>query len=87
MNAINEFSNEVLRIAEAVALRDALNLYIQKIAAEYDHNNENYGNAMAFLSLLYKKYSTIAETKVEIDPYGNFVVKKQQDKRKDLNLN
>jgi hypothetical protein len=87
MNSINEFSNEVLRIAEAVALRDALNLYIQKIQAEYDHNNENYGNAMAFLKMLYTKYYTISQTQVELDIYGNYTVKKQQDRRKDLNLN
>lgn len=77
----------IFEIAEAVALREALNVYIQKVAAEYEHDNENYKNAMGFLSMLYKKYSTIAQTQVEIDLYGNLVVKKQQDVRKDFNVN
>lgn len=79
--------NSIYKIAEAVALREALNVYIQKVASEYDHENENYKNAMGFLSMLYKKYSTIAQTQVEIDFSGNYVIKKSPNLRKDFDLN
>jgi hypothetical protein len=84
---MNKDENSIFEIAEAVALREALNVYIQKIASEYSHDNENYKNAMGFLSMLYKKYSTIAQTEVEIGPYGTYVIKKSPNLRKDFNAN
>lgn len=78
----------IYQVAEAVVVTSAMSDYIVKVAKTYsDHEAEQYKSAMQFLSMVYKKFQRIATTQIEIDIYGNFVVKKQQDIRKDFNAN
>lgn len=75
-------------VAEAVVVTSAMNDYIVKVAGVYtNHEDEQYKATMQFLGIVFKKFQRIAQTQVEIDIYGNFVVKKQQDIRKDFNAN
>ena len=50
--------SEVLKIAEALILRDSLGLFMAKLQ-EYK-GQPNYEQTMAFVGALYKKYSKIA---------------------------
>ena len=75
--------DEVLKIAEALILRDSLQLYLGKLQ-EYK-GQPNYEQTMAFVGALYKKYSKIASTKVQTDAMGRITVR--PNLRTDFNNN
>jgi hypothetical protein len=75
--------DEVLKIAEALILRDSLQLYLGKLQ-EYK-GQPNYEQTMAFVGALYKKYSKIASTKCQTDEAGRITVRR--DIRRDFDLN
>ena len=75
--------SEVLKIAEALILRDSLGLFMAKLQ-EYK-GQPNYEQTMAFVGALYKKYSKIASTKVQTDAMGRITVR--PNLRTDFNNN
>lgn len=75
--------DEVLKIAEALILRDSLQLYLGKLQ-EYK-GQPNYEQTMAFVAALFKKYAKIASTKVQTDAMGRITVRR--DIRRDFDLN
>ena len=75
--------SEVLKIAEALILRDSLQLYLGKLQ-EYK-GQPNYEQTMAFVGALYKKYAKIASTKCQTDAMGNISVR--PNLRTDFNNN
>ena len=79
-------TNEIFQIMEAVCILNGINLLIQKIAAQSDHENDAYKAQMQFLSLIYKKNKKIADKRVTRDSHGNFIVD-ERDLRKDFDSN
>ena len=75
--------SEVLKIAEALILRDSLQLYLGKLQ-EYK-GQPNYEQTMAFVGALYKKYAKIASTKCQTDAMGRITVRR--DIRRDFDQN
>jgi len=75
--------SEVLKIAEALILRDSLQLYLGKLQ-EYK-GQPNYEQTMAFVASLYKRYAKIAATKCQTDAAGNISVR--PNLRTDFNNN
>ena len=75
--------SEVLKIAEALILRDSLGLFMAKLQ-EYK-GQPNYEQTMAFVGALYKKYSKIAATKCQTDAMGRITVR--PNLRTDFNNN
>jgi len=75
--------SEVLKIAEALILRDSLGLFMAKLQ-EYK-GQPNYEQTMAFVGALYKKYSKIAATKCQTDAMGRITVR--PNLRSDFDLN
>ena len=65
--------SEVLKIAEALILRDSLGLFMAKLQ-EYK-GQPNYEQTMAFVASLYKRYAKIASTKVQTDAMGRITVR------------
>ena len=75
--------SEVLKIAEALILRDSLQLYLGKLQ-EYK-GQPNSEQTMAFVGALYKKYAKIASTKCQTDAMGRITVRRNL--RSDFDLN
>ena len=80
---LKTMESEVLKIAEALILRDSLQLYLGKLQ-EYK-GQPNYEQTVAFVGALYKKYSKIAATKCQTDEAGNISVRR--DIRRDFDQN
>lgn len=86
MSESNEFSGPVYEVCEAVIVRDAVGLFINKTAAQFkNHKDTDYLAAMTFLSHVYKKFARIAATPVELDHSGRMIIKKDLRKNFDLN--
>ena len=75
--------SQVLKIAEALILRDSLQLYLGKLQ-EYK-GQPNYEQTMAFVGSLYKRYAKIAATKCQTDEAGRITVRR--DIRRDFDQN
>lgn len=86
MNQLNEFSGPVYDVCEAVLVRDAISLFINKTVTTYkNHNDPDYLAALSFLNHVYKKFARIAATPVVLDNSGRMVIKKDIRKNFDLN--
>lgn len=86
MSESNEFSGPVYEVCEAIIVRDAVGLFINKTAAQYrNHNDPDFVATMRFIGSIYKKYARIAATPVELDHSGRIVIKK--DIRQNFGLN
>jgi len=80
-------TKDLIKVVEAVCIRDGLTLLIQKISAQSDHESDVYKAQMQFLTYLYKKYQRIADKRVSQDTAGNYHVIEERDLRKDFNNN
>ena len=80
-------TEDLFNVMEAVCVRDALILLIQKISSQSDHESDVYKAQMQFLTSLYKKYSRIADKRVRQNTAGNYHVVEERDLRKDFNTN
>jgi hypothetical protein len=86
MSELNEFAGPVYEVCEAVLIRDALSLFINKTATTYKNRNDpDYLAAMTFYGHVYKKFARIAATPVELDHSGRMIIKKDLRKNFDLN--
>jgi DNA-binding transcriptional regulator/RsmH inhibitor MraZ len=75
--------SEVLKIAEALILRDSLGLYMAKLREHEGH--PNFQVTMQFVVILYKRYAKIAATKCQTDEAGRITVRRNL--RSDFDLN
>ena len=84
MNTMEE--NEIYTICEAVAVRNAMNEYMAKIAREYqEHDNPDYLATMRFLGHVYRKFAKVAAQRVTTDEMGRTVLRRDIRSNFDLN--
>lgn len=78
--------NEIYMICEAVAVRNAMNEYMAKIAREYqEHDNPDYLATMRFLGHVYRKFAKVAAQRVTTDEMGRTVLRRDIRSKFDLN--
>ena len=71
----------VTEVAEAVVIVEAVSGYMNRIADEYpDHDDQTYVAAMSFIKFVYSKYKRIADTRIDVDAFGNYIIRRERGK-------